>query len=374
MKGLRPRTVLSLLGEVTRARHYYHCADCGHGTAPFDHTLGLDTTRQTPGAREVIALGGATDSFVAAADRLVEKMSGVRVSESTIQRVTEAVGAEIGQAQSEGQVFGEPTAWDWHKDADGQTVAYVSADATGVPIQGPKGAKADGRMINVGMIYNPIPEEHARRAHPNRSRPPWEARYVTSLDGLDGLGEPLRRQGGQVGMDRAQRWIAISDGGSGLETFLRTHFPRVDVVILDFYHPAEYLGAIGRAWHPADDAASKAWSAQWCHDLKHTGGEAVLAKLRALEDEPVPSAVQAPLSEAIRYYENQKHRMDYPYYRARGWQIGSGPVESACKSVIGARMKQAGMRWGTDGAEQVAHIRGLFRGETGQWDAFWSRN
>ncbi len=34
--------------------------------------------------------------------------------------------------------------------------------------------------------------------------------------------------------------------------------------------------------------------------------------------------------------------MDYPRYQAKGWQIGSGPVESACKTVIGMRMKQGG--------------------------------
>jgi hypothetical protein len=355
-------------------RHYYHCEDCGRGTVPWDQALGLDATRQTPAAREVIALTGAVDSFAASADELLHKLSGLRVSESTVERVTESAGARIGEALARGEVFGEPARWDWHADADGQTVAYVSADATGVGIQGPGGAEADGRMINVGMIYNPIPEEKARRAHPGRPRPPWQARYVTSLDGLGGLGEPLRRQGAQVGMDAADRWVAISDGGSGLEEFLLSNFPRVEVVILDFYHAAEYLGAIGRAWHPADEEASQAWAEDWCHELKHAGGEVVLSRLRALEGGEIPGGARAPLGEAIRYFGNQKHRMDYPAYRARGWQIGSGPVESACKSVIGARMKQAGMRWGSDGAEQVAHIRALFRGETGQWDAFWSRN
>lgn len=353
-------------------RHYYHCEDCGHGTVPFDHTLGLDATRQTPGAQEVIALTGTVDSFVESADKLIEKLSGFRVSESTIQRVTEAVGAEIGQALADECVFGPPTPWDWHKDADGQTVAYISADATGVKIQGPGGAKADGRMITVGMIYNPIPEDKSRWAHPNRTRPAWQARYVTSLDGLDGLGQPLRRQGAQVGMDKAQRWVAISDGGSGLESFLTINFPRVEAVILDFFHAAEYLGEIGRAWHPGDEEASKAWSARWCHELKHTGGGAVLAQLRELEGEGVPSAARAAWEKTVTYFENQKHRMDYPAYRAKGWHIGSGPVESACKSVIGARMKQAGMRWGTDGADQVSHVRALFRGENCQWDAFWA--
>jgi hypothetical protein len=359
---------------MTLARHYYHCEGCGTGTVPWDHTLGLGATRQTPAAREVVALAGAADSFAKAADTLLPKLSGLRVSESTVERVTEAVGTQIGRALAGGEVFGEARAWDWHTDADGKTVAYVSSDATGVRIQGPGGATADGRMTNVGMIYNPIPEDRTRWAHPSRVRPAWQARYVTSLDGLDALGEPLRRQGGQVGMDAADRWVAISDGGSGLEEFLRTNFPRVEVVILDFYHASEYLGAIGRAWHPGDEDGSKAWSSGWCHELKHTGGEAVLAKLRVLEGEEIPAPARAPLGEAVRYFENQKHRMDYPTYRAKGWQIGSGPVESACKSVVGARMKQAGMRWGTDGAEQVGHIRALFRGETGQWEAFWARN
>jgi hypothetical protein len=359
---------------VTFSRHYFHCEDCGQGAVPWDQIIGLDSKRQTPAAKEIIALGGTVDPFGESADTLIRKMSGFRVSESTVQRTTESVGAAIGEAQTQGEWLGDSNPWEWHKDAEGQTVAYVSVDATGVGIQGAKGAKADGRMVNVGMIYNPIPDDKARWAHPAQSRrPPWQARYVTSVNGMDGLATPLRQQGAQVSMNAADRWIAISDGGNGLEDFLRVNFPQVEEVILDFYHAAEYLGKIGRAWHPTDEDASKAWSENWCHDLKHEGGEAVLARLRDVATQGVSNAVRVRLEEAITYFENQKHRMDYPKYRAKGWQIGSGPVESACKTVIGMRMKQGGMRWRTAGAEQVSHIRALFRSEKGQWDAFWQR-
>jgi hypothetical protein len=64
--------------------------------------------------------------------------------------------------------------------------------------------------------------------------------------------------------------------------------------------------------------------------------------------------------------------MDYPSYRAKGWQIGSGPVEAACKTVIGRRMKGSGMRWGHEGADAVGHLRALLLSEAGQWDAFWA--
>ena len=61
-----------------------------------------------------------------------------------------------------------------------------------------------------------------------------------------------------------------------------------------------------------------------------------------------------------------------PSYRAQGWQIGSGPVEAACKTVIGQRMKGSGMRWGHEGADAVCHLRALLLSEKGQWDAFWA--
>ena len=57
--------------------------------------------------------------------------------------------------------------------------------------------------------------------------------------------------------------------------------------------------------------------------------------------------------EVVGYFENHVHRMDYPTYRAKGWAIGSGPIESACKTVIGKRMKNGGMRWGEDGADEM---------------------
>jgi hypothetical protein len=77
--------------------------------------------------------------------------------------------------------------------------------------------------------------------------------------------------------------------------------------------------------------------------------------------------------EVLSYFRNQVHRMDYPTYEANGWYIGSGAVESACKTVVGSRMKGAGMRWSEAGAHAVCHVRALYRSEPSQWTAFWQR-
>jgi hypothetical protein len=331
--------------------------------------LGLSADALTPAATEVVCLAGALSSFAEAAVVTLPKLAGLRVCESTAERVSEAVGREIGEQLAAGETFGPARDWGWHKDAEGKTCAYVSLDATGVGQQGERGAKADGRMATVAMVYNPVPDQKDRRSNPAARSPRFDVRYVAGLNGMATLGEPLRRQAAQVGMDRAQRWIAISDGGAGLEDWLRANFGRVDAVILDFYHAAEHLGDLARALHPGDEDAREAWLTSWCHRLKHEGGSAVLEGLRRLDVHGrEPRRIR---SEVERYFENQSHRMDYPSYVAMGWAIGSGPVESACKTVISQRMKGAGMRWGEDGADAVCHLRALFKSGDRQWDAYW---
>lgn len=257
--GYRPKSVQSLVGFFPLGRAYYHCQSCGTGTVPWDQTLGLSRQALTPGAREVVSIAGAVDSFAEAADVVLKKLAGLRVSESTAERTSEAVGRDIGQRLAAGETFGASTPWRWHKDAEGKTCAYVSLDLTGLGMQGPDGAAAEGRMAAVGMIYNPVPEDPTRWSRP-RATAPVQARYVAGLGGQASLAEPLRRQAAKVGMDQAQRWIALSDAGAGVEDLLRVNFGRVEAVILDFYHASEHLGDLARALYPGDESAQRSGS------------------------------------------------------------------------------------------------------------------
>jgi hypothetical protein len=354
-------------------RHYYHCRDCQSGHSPWDELLDLRPDRLSPAARQVVCLAGVTSSFAESAERVLEIMAGLRQSESTVERVCEAEGTRIGTRQAADETFGSKNAWSWHTDAEGKTLAVVSADATGVPQQGPGGTTAEGRMVYVGMIYNPVPPESERWAKPAGRRPDFQARYVTSLSGgLHGLATPLRAQGRQVGMDAAERWLAISDGGSGLEEFLRTNFPRVEEVILDYFHVSERLHDFAKVYVPSDPDEAKRMTTDWCERLRTEGGPAVRQRLESLDRQGRSVAARAAHPELLGYFRNQEHRMDYPRYLARGWPIGSGPVESACKLVINQRLKGSGMRWGEAGSAGMAHLRALYRSEPSQWRDYWN--
>ena len=54
----------------------------------------------------------------------------------------------------------------------------------------------------------------------------------------------------------------------------------------------------------------------------------------------------------------------------RGLPIGSGRVEAACKTVVGRRMKCAGMRWTVAGANPVLWLRHARLG--GWFDDYWN--
>ena len=79
-------------------------------------------------------------------------------AESTVERITEAVGERLRNELATGRTYGPDQDWDWHADADGKRCAYISVDATGVRQQGLGGHVAEGRMPYVGMVYNPVPE------------------------------------------------------------------------------------------------------------------------------------------------------------------------------------------------------------------------
>lgn len=313
--------------------------------------------------------GGVSDSFDKAR-QLLHQMAGVRLSESTVERTTEEVGLRIARLQGQGITFGPDVPWRWYRDAQGRTVAYVTLDASGTRQQGPGGRHAEGRMAYVGGIYNPPPPEWLRPGDP---APPLQARYVSGLYSLAAMGPLLRWQATAVGMEQADIWVALSDGGNGLEELLQSHFNRVDlVVILDFYHAASYVEALARALHPDDEPEASRQAEQWCRLLKEEGGATTLAVLREWTW-PVrkSSAWRAAWQALESYFENNLHRMEYPEYVAEGWQIGSGVVESACKTVVGQRLKGAGKRWGEAGAHALCHVRALYRSEKGQWEAFW---
>lgn len=358
----------TLLGEAIYERAYYYCAGCRTGCFPTDDEFGIER-HQTLGAREVISLVGVLESFAEGAHDVLPRVSGLNVSASTVQRTTEAVGADVAARRAAGETFGPEQAWEWQRDASGRTVAYTEVDATGVRQQGPHGEKAEGRMPWVATVFNPQPMHEPRR----RQLIP-ESRCVSGIMTLDEIGRQLRRDCQAVGLPRADLVIALTDGGSGLEDCLLGVLGGVAqelMFILDFWHASDHLQEFANLF-VAEESRRQEQVEAWCHRLKHAGGQAVLEELESLDLTNSSAAVRESHRLLTGYFRHNLHRMDYPQYVANGWQIGSGKIESMCKSVVAQRLKGPGMRWREPGTTALCQLRALYKSQPACWRHYWN--
>lgn len=312
--------------------------------------------RLSTGLRPLVCLAGALDSFRDAAQDILRRFSGVRLSAATTRRATEAIGEQLQRRQGQGAIVVPQPArpWDFRLEGHRHTVAYLGLDAFSVPQQQSGGGKAEGRMLYTAILYTPDKSRH---------------HYLVDFD-LDRLAAQMRRAATALGWGAADQVIALSDAGNGLEAALRRHFWDDLLCILDWYHASQHLHAYARCLHPREEAQAQAWAKQAKDLLYEQGGTALLAHLRG-QAVPADPVAADELRKLVGYFRDNEHRTDYPEYRKHGWDIGSGPTEAACK-VVGARLKQSGMRWLPAGAAQVAPLRALYLSGPEVWDAFWA--
>ena len=57
-------------------------------------------------------------------------------------------------------------------------------------------------------------------------------------------------------------------------------------------------------------------------------------------------------------------------YREKKFFVGSGVVEAGCRTVIGERLKQSGMRWSVRGANAIIALHCCIL--SGRFEDFWA--
>jgi len=77
----------------------------------------------------------------------------------------------------------------------------------------------------------------------------------------------------------------------------------------------------------------------------------------AVREFPLQGVKKDEAEKELGYFLNNAPRMRYRWFRSRGLFTGSGVVEAGCKSVVGQRLKQAGMHWTTSGADAIIALR-----------------
>jgi len=365
----RPRPLVGLVGDYTLQRAYYWCAACKRGEAPLDAALGLGPGDVSPGLARVVARTAVDATFTPAVEQVQEAL-GATLSDETARRLAERIGA-AAEAQTQAAITrarqGQPVWADAEiKRADDTTILVIEVD--GVLVH----QEAGWHEMKVGTLAPLGPGLHSDPTH-GRATLAWGAASY-GVGGEDAehfwwrvYVEALRRG---LGTPAVRSVVVLGDGAHWIWDRARAFvgLPGVEVVeIVDIYHAYGYLWAVGNALYGAGSLRAAAWVEPLKDQLYLYGAVPVLAALTALE--PRTADVVQAIDDAQTYFTRNVARMDYPRFVARQLPIGSGAVESACKCLVEARLKQAGMRWGGLGSQAIASLRAVQR--SGRWAAFW---
>jgi hypothetical protein len=323
-------TVVTTAGRLRVRRAYYHCERCQQGHCPADMRLRLGPSNITPAAQARLAVLSTLEPYVQVADLIWQLGLPLQVDLKSTERVTQAVGAGLIAA-------GPPRPY-------GPTTRPIAIGIDGVMVPTWEGKKE----ARVGVIYEPDREAPRTPAGEARLR----KEYFATTDSRESLVAAVcaraqeRASGGVVAV--------VSDGAALEWVDLDRYLPR-RVEILDFYHVLERVGEVARAMYPTAFQDARDWQTAMKKELLEIGPWRLL---RALRDwKPGSEAGQEVRRVQLAYFERQHERMRYPEFRRRGFPLGSGAVEGACKHVVVDRVRQSGMRWKLATAEPVLQLR-----------------
>lgn len=348
--GVRKRSIETLMGTVEIHRAYYYTGECGY--VPLDESLYLPQEGYSYAAQEAMSLFAIEDSYAESAKKLCH-LFPLKVSESTVRRISQEYGRQIAEQESAGvegifshrQPVPEP-------EIESVEHGYVGVDGVMVPT-------VEGyREMKVAASYD---TPSARDALANNLY------YHALFAEPDTFGEHvwvmLKRRGIFDGQDSS--WVC--DGAKWIWRQKQLHDPEGRETV-DLIHAGEYLSEVANAIYGQETEGSRACFRCMRTNLRKSGGREVLRALRQLQKQH-PSA---DLSDAITYFQNNTSRMDYPAYEAEGYHITSSTVESACRHVVGDRLKRSGMRWTQEGAQSVTSLR--LKWKNGKWNDFWKEH
>jgi hypothetical protein len=320
---------------------------------PLDQRLKLSKHVWSPQTiLQAVRLGSEIASFERSS-HFLQELTGISLSKSSLQRLTLEVGkaaaakeAQVARAMMQVPTREEEVVWRKPPKPPSETIS-VSAD--GVMIHLRKEGWKEVKVMSVSAVtqesdpatgtLKPTLSQHSYCAGL------WDVATFTPYY----WAEAYRR-----GVERAKTTLCINDGAVWIWNMAFQCFAQ-RVEILDWWHATQ------RLWDIAFSRLSTPEATPW---VQARQAEMAASQLRLLfrqvrrlfpRSQPLPKGVR----EAVLYLFHNRRRMDYATYRLAGYPIGSGTIESACKTVVQARMKLAGMRWSRAGATAMLTLRSL---------------
>jgi hypothetical protein len=372
---MRSAQVISVFGGVSYKRAYYAGCQCKRGKAPLDEQFGLEPGAVTAGLAALLALAGIEFSYDQSPKWLRDFLL-FDIVENTVRSETEKMGTLQQEGETELIQQSQDVAYLQERQRQPGHISprlYGSMDAAKVRIEPrpkkgeAKAAHEDWRDMKVLCWYEvesvpPAQRSTRQREKAVREQPALRAKnmqYFCDITEADDFGKLVWATGCRLKADLSPELIFLGDGAVWIWNLATRYYPNA-IQIVDWYHAEEHLEIVASAAFPPGPQR-----ANWLEGAKQAlwdgQVEQVISACEAL------AAACDLARKAIHYFYTNAERMRYDRFRAAGYMIGSGTVESGCKQIVTQRLKLPGAQWTVTGAVQTAKARAAWL--SGQWQS-----
>ena len=349
----------------------------GGSVVPVDEWLGIAQDRYSPGVREMFCREAIGSDFRQAAQDM-GRVGQIHLTHEMFRQVVEAEARHASAQQQAGTLSPSWTAADCSAILGGLKTLITGTDGVMVPLV-TEAEKARRRQLR----RTRGPQARRRRKRIARGAdqaykefkivtfydPPKEHQYALGTSGDHRvLGRLMRRVASRLNIDLADVKYSVTDGADWILRQYQQRLPMLQANVLDYYHLRERVILTSYRVYGEGSPQAQAWRERMMGVVMEQGPLALLEEVGQLR-RPLRSSAKRMALEGLQNYVGARVPMlDYPAFKAQGYEIGSGPTEAFCKTLT-SRLKGPGMRWDKPNAEGMMALASIRA--SGLWHDYW---
>ena len=364
----RPLTLRSELGEVKLVVDYGKDPHTGQWGCPLRAAWQLGPHQKlTPGFAEKLCFTAtATGSYEEAAQ--VASRWAQTIDDATLHGLVQRMGARA-EARAERRYEQSPA--ERVPQRSPSELGVLMVDGCQLRYRGPgwgrqktKQTRVEWHELKLGVFYR-----HEASAHTESGRGLLIDKLVVNWQDQSGeLGRRLNWEALREGLGRARQSLYLGDGAEWVWNLKQDRWQGA-LELLDFFHGSEHLWNLGRALHGENGPALAPWVEPLRHQMRHGQEQRTLRQIARLK--PRRGEAGKVIRREQNYFATHAGRMNYQQIAKRGWPIGSGAVESACRQKQ-CRFKRCGQFWSKAGLRNLCALDEARRNR--HWDELWNLN
>lgn len=370
----------SIFGTIPILRAYYH-ADGSPGLFPLDSELNLPQRGYSYVLQEFSSRLAVKMSYEESQE-ILNRFFPVKMPIRSIEGIVGDVVDEVDrfyEKKAPPDICPEAVVTVATVDKKGVVIRKVHEDETGPDVL-PTNPDKPGKKKMATVISTYVTERYVRRADcilkevsdqgrsDSRPKPQSKLTWGSLTDEPEKTVARLKKAVEQR-LPESNELVCILDGEKSLWSLVYKYFPTA-FFVLDIFHVLEHLGKAALCFHDEGSPQAREFVTERLRMLlQGKAGRMIGGLKQMLSKHDLSGAKKHCLEQVIGYLERNRKHMRYEICLAKGYPIGSGVIEGACRNLINDRLELTGMSWTLRGAESMMRLRAVHINK--DWDDFW---